>query len=125
MFLLLKGNGRQVRGGKRLTGLVLLLPLALRSRPGGGLGFLHVGLARRLVVGGVAVHVGLLHAGVVASLDLGDEVGVHGCLLGVLGWWGWVCWVCWVLKRWIEDGARMEGLGSSLGGCWCEKELER
>ena len=98
--------------GKRLTGLaiarrlLLLLPLALRSRPGCGLGFLHVGLARRLVVGGVAVHVGLLYAGVVAGLDLGDEVGVHGCLLGGLGWWGWVYWV---FKRWNEDAEVYEG----------------
>lgn len=121
MFLLLKEKRKASQGRERLTGLAmarrLLLPplaLALRSRPGRGPGFLHVGLARRLVVGGVAVHVGLLQAGVVAGLDLGDEVGVHGCLFGC-SWVVWE-WECWVSKRWMVDGGRMEGWKRCLGG---------
>jgi hypothetical protein len=53
----------------------------LEARLSGVLGLLHVSLVRRLLVHGVAVHVGLLHAGVVVGVDLGDEVGIHG------SWW--------------------------------------
>lgn len=64
-----------------LTGLAIPGSWLLEPRLGGEVGFVHVGLARRLTVHGVAVHVGLLHTAVILGLDLGDQERVHGC------WW--------------------------------------
>jgi hypothetical protein len=70
---------RAWKGEKRILtrlgigGTLLLVVARLR----GELGALHVGLVLGRLVYCVAVHVGLLHTGVVAGFDLGDEVGVH------------------------------------------------
>ena len=62
-----------------LTGLAIPGSWLLEPRLGGEVGFMHVGLARRLTVHGVAVHVGFLHAAVILGLDLRDQERVHGC----------------------------------------------
>lgn len=99
----------------------------MEARLSGVLGLLHVRLVCGLLVHGVAVHVGLLHAGVFVGVDLGDEVGIHGSCCGGFG----KLRCCWWIKRWIEDrgkgwgkvdeervvreGGLVDGVGSGRG----------